>query len=101
MAAMGCLFLLISLLSPRLGIIILWAFTNYVARAFDNNWFWPLLGLIFLPWTTLIYILVAAPVGSVTFWGWLMVALGLLIDLSSHAQSWTNRNQARMMYSRA
>ena len=92
MAAMGCLFLLITLLSPRLGIIILWAFTNYVARAFDNNWLWPLLGLIFLPWTTLIYILVAAPVGSITFWGWLMVALGVLIDLSSHAQSWANRS---------
>jgi hypothetical protein len=101
MAAMGCLFLLISLLSPRLGIVFLWAFTDYVFRAFGNAWFWPLLGLIFLPWTTLLYILVAAPVGSITLWGWLMVALGLILDLSSHAQSWNNRQQARMVYSRA
>jgi hypothetical protein len=101
MAAMGCLFLLIALLSPRLGIIVLWAFTNYVQRAFNDNWFWPLLGLIFLPWTTLIFILVAAPVGNITFWGWIMVALGFLIDISNHAQSWTNRRQAQMIYSRA
>jgi hypothetical protein len=97
---MGCLFLLIALLSPRLGIVVLWAFTDYVQRAFGNNWFWPLLGLIFLPWTTLIYILVAAPVGNVSFWGWLMVALGFLIDISNHAQSWTNRRQAQMIYAR-
>ena len=98
---MGCIFLLIALLSPRLGIVFLWAFTDYVYRAFQNNWFWPLLGLIFLPWTTLLFILVAAPVGNITFWGWLMVALGLLMDLSSHAQSYTNRQQASMIYSRS
>ena len=78
---MGCLFILLTMLSPRLGIIILWAFTNYVNLAF-STWLWPLLGLVFLPWTTLIYILVAAPAGGITFWGWLMVALGLLSDLS-------------------
>ena len=50
------------MLSPRLGVIVLWLFTDYINRAFDS-WLWPLLGLIFLPWTTLMYILVAVPVG--------------------------------------
>ena len=98
---MGCLFVLITLLSPRLGIIILWAFTDYVARAFGDSWFWPLLGLIFLPWTTLMFLLVAAPIGGVTFWGWLFVGLGFIMDLSSFAQSYANRDQARSMYGRA
>ena len=93
---MGCLFLLIALLSPRLGIIVLWLFTDYVNRAF-SLWLWPLLGLIVLPWTTLFYILVAAPTGEITFWGWLMVALGFLTDLSGHAQSYANREQAKAM----
>jgi hypothetical protein len=98
---MGCLFLLIALLSPRLGIIFLWAFTNYVVpRSFDT-WIWPLLGLIFLPWTTLLYILVAAPAGGISFWGWLFVALGLLMDISSHANSWASRQQAQSYYQRA
>ena len=90
---MPCLFALVALLSPRLGIILLWAFTNYVQRAFDT-WFWPLLGLLFLPWTTLFFILVAAPAGGITFWGWLFVALGLLSDLAAHAQTYNSRNQA-------
>jgi hypothetical protein len=97
---MGCLFLLIMMISPRLGIIFLWAFTNYVSRAFDT-WIWPLLGLIFLPWTTLLYILVAAPAGGITFWGWLFVGLGLISDISSHVNTYTSRSQAQMYYQRA
>jgi hypothetical protein len=93
----GCLFLLITMLSPRLGVIVLWVFTDYVTRAFDS-WVWPLLGLIFLPWTTLLYILVAAPVGGITLWGWLMVGLGLILDVSAHAQAYTNRQQAMSLY---
>ena len=91
---MGCLFLLITLLSPRLAIIVLWLFTDYVSRVF-SLWLWPLLGLVFLPWTTLIYILVAAPAGGISFWGWLMVGLGLLTDISSHVQAYTKREDAR------
>jgi hypothetical protein len=94
---MGCLFLILMMISPRLGIIFLWAFTDYVQRSFDT-WIWPLLGLIFLPWTTLLYLLVAAPVGAITFWGWLFVALGFFMDIASHANSYASRNQARMMY---
>jgi hypothetical protein len=96
----GCLFLLIMMLSPRLGVIVLWAFTNYVSLAF-NSWVWPLLGLIFLPWTTLLYILVAAPVGGITFWGWLFVGLGLHSDIASHAQAYASRDQAATYYQRA
>jgi hypothetical protein len=98
--AMGCLFLIIMMLSPRLGIILLWLFTNYVNTAF-NTWIWPLLGLVFLPWTTLLYILVSAPAGGITFWGWLLVALGLVSDLASHTNAFSNRDQARSYYQRA
>jgi hypothetical protein len=93
---MGCLFIIIAALSPRLGIIVLWIFTNYVNLVF-TTWIWPLLGLIILPWTTLMYILVAAPAGGITFWGWLVVVLGLIMDISSHGQEWANREQARSM----
>jgi hypothetical protein len=98
---MGCLFLLITLLSPRLGIIFLWAFTDWVVPRSFNTWIWPLLGLIVLPWTTLLYILVAAPAGGISFWGWLLVALGLLMDISSHVQSYNNRGQATAYYQRS
>ena len=94
---MGCLFVLITMLSPRLGIVVLWLFTDYVTRVFDT-WIWPLAGLIFLPWTTLMYVLVAAPVGGITFWGWFLVALGLILDINAHAQTYANRQQAMSFY---
>jgi hypothetical protein len=94
---MGCLFLLIMMLSPRLGIIFLWLFTNWVNLAF-NSFILPALGLVFLPWTTLLYILVAAPAGGITFWGWLFVALGLINDIAAHSQAYASRNQAQSMY---
>jgi hypothetical protein len=98
---MGCLFLLLMMVSPRLGILFLWAFTNYVVPKSFDTWIWPLLGLIFLPWTTLLYILVAAPVGGISFWGWLFVILGFLMDIGSHFNSYANRNQAQALYQRA
>jgi len=57
--------------------------------------------VIVLPWTTLLYILVAAPAGGISFWGWLLVALGLLMDISSHVQSYNNREQATASYRRS
>lgn len=89
---MGCLFLIIAMLSPRLGIILLWAFTNVVSRAY-NGILMPLLGLIFLPWTTLFYLLVAGATGTVNFGGWLFVGIGLIMDLANYSQSYTYRSQ--------
>lgn len=88
---MGCLFALIAVLSPRLAIFLLWAFTNYVNLAFHGGWFWPLAGLVFAPWTTLFYVLVYAPVGSIHVAGWILVGIGVCMDLSSWVQAAANR----------
>lgn len=88
---MGCLFTLIIMLSPRFGIILLWAFTDIVARAYSGI-ILPLLGLVFAPWTTLFYMLVAST-GKVNFGGWLFVGIGVLMDLANYAQSYTVRGQ--------
>ena len=89
--AMGCLFALIALLSPRLAVFLLWAFTNYVDRAFSGGWFLPLLGLIFAPWTTLMYVLVYAPAGPIHVAGWILVGIGVVLDLNSWAHAAANR----------
>lgn len=49
---MWLLLLVLLNISPRLVIFILWLITNYLGQAFDG-WFWPLMGFIFMPWTTL------------------------------------------------
>jgi hypothetical protein len=87
---MGCLFALIAVLSPRFAIFLLWAFTNYVDRAF-SGWFLPLVGLVFAPWTTLMYVLVDAPAGPIHVAGWICVAIGVFLDLSAWGQAAQNR----------
>ncbi len=96
---MGCLFALIIMLSPRFGIILLWAFTNVVNRAY-NGILMPLLGLLFAPWTTLFYMLVASS-GSVNFGGWLFVGIGLLMDIANYSQSYVYRSQVPYGYSKS
>jgi hypothetical protein len=58
---MGCLFVLLSAFAPRLLVVFAWiARPTYFDAVFDT-WLFPLLGLIFLPFTTLIWLLVGAP----------------------------------------
>jgi CDP-diglyceride synthetase len=80
---MGCLLVLIAAISPRLALVLVWIFTNLVDRAFEG-FLLPLLGLIFLPFTTLIYVLAYRPAVGVSGWGWFFVFLGLLVDLGSY-----------------
>jgi hypothetical protein len=81
-----CLFALIAIFSPRLALLLLWLFTNYVDRAFAG-WILPLLGLLFAPWTTLFYVLVDVAPGPIHVAGWILVGLGVVMDLSSYAQA--------------
>jgi hypothetical protein len=87
---MPCLFALIAVLSPRLALFLLWLFTSYVDRAFAG-WLLPLLGLIFLPWTTLMYVLIDVAPGPIHVAGWLVIGLGVLLDLNSWAHAASNR----------
>jgi CDP-diglyceride synthetase len=80
---MGCLFAILAALSPRLALVLVWIFTNLVDRAFEG-FLLPLLGLIFLPFTTLLYVLAYQPVVGVTGWGWFFVFIGVLFDLGSY-----------------
>lgn len=71
-------------LCARLALLAVWLFTPLVHRAFHEGWLLPLLGIIFLPLTTLAYVLVSALAGSVTGVGWLWVFLAFVLDLAAH-----------------
>ena len=81
---MCCLALTAGFLGPRLALFLWWVFGNKVDVAFDT-WIWPLLGLIFLPWTTLAYVLAWGPVNAVSGAGWLVVALGFAADIATYS----------------
>jgi hypothetical protein len=77
---MPCLFGCFSLFFPRLAIILVWLFSDYLGRAYETV-VWPLLGFFFLPLTTLAYAWAVNTNGTVTGIYLVVVVLAVLIDL--------------------
>lgn len=69
--------------SSRVTILLLWLFTTQVQRAFNGEWILPLLGAIFLPYTTLSYILLYWWLGSVQGFSWFLIAVAFLVDVGT------------------
>jgi len=89
MACVCCFLLVLFALGPRVALAVEWIFGHRVQLAF-NHWLTPLLGLIFLPWTTLMYVIVWSP-GGVHGASWLAVAAGVLLDVISYSGRATQR----------
>jgi len=84
---MGCLLALFAFISPRFVLALLYLFTSRLTIAFSSGWE-GLIGFFVLPYTTLFYALVyqSGPGQSgsgVHGLGWFIVAVGVLLDLSS------------------
>jgi len=81
---MGCLVVILSLITPRFVVLILWIFTNYLATAY-GSWFWPTLGFFVAPTTTIAYAVarndLSTVTGSITAAGTLVIVVGVLIDI--------------------
>jgi hypothetical protein len=92
-----CLVAILALVSVRLADLFLWIFTDLVSRAFHHTIIFPLLGIIFLPWTTLMYVLVWTPAHGLYGFGWFWVTLGVLLDLVAYSHS-AYANRGRMGY---
>jgi hypothetical protein len=88
-----CLLAVVGSFFPRIALLLMWIFTTYVDRAF-TSFIWPLLGLIFLPFTTIFYCLSWNPVThGVHGAAWIWVIIGLLLDLGSYASGGRGRQQ--------
>ena len=79
---MGCLLALFAWISPRFVLALLYLFTNRLTLAFSSGWV-GLIGFFLVPYTTLFYALVYRPGFGVHGFGWVVVAAGLFLDLSS------------------
>ena len=86
----ACLLAMGAAVAPRLILIIMWIVGPRINAAFDS-WIWPLLGIIFLPYTTIMYVLVWTPGIGVNGWDWLWIGLGLLLDIMKWGQLYENR----------
>ena len=93
---MCCFFATLLFFGPRLAFLIYWLIpygTVKINAAFTgwpiSGWLWGLLGLIFLPWTTLMYVIIFPVVG----FDWLWLGLALLADIASYTGGAYNRRR--------
>jgi hypothetical protein len=93
---MCCLVLTAAALGPRIAILAIWIFGDRVDFAFDS-WIWPLLGLFFLPWTTLAYLVTWDPAG-VSAAEWILILIGFAADVATYASRSASRKYQRPAY---
>jgi hypothetical protein len=81
---MGCLIVILSLVTPRFVVVVLWLFTNYLTTAY-GSWFWPTLGFFVAPTTTLAYAVarndLSTAHGGITAAGTVVIVIGVVIDI--------------------
>jgi hypothetical protein len=83
---MGCLFVLLAGFAPRIAAVLYWIFRpQRWDLAFDGSWIWPVLGVLFLPVTTIIWVLVAP--GGVASFDYLWLGIAVFIDVGSTART--------------
>jgi hypothetical protein len=92
---MGCLFAVFAGLFPRLAVLLIWlARPLYFDAVFGGNWLWPVLGVIFLPFTTLMYVLMWTPGIGLVGLDWLWLAIAVILDISSWVSTgYANRDR--------
>jgi hypothetical protein len=88
---MCCFFTALLLVGPRLAILVWWLYSPIYTQTLFQTWIWPILGWIFLPWTVLMY-MVVAPGGIVGF-DWIILGLGVFADMASYFGSYANRKR--------
>ncbi len=84
---MCCFFLSLVFFGPRLVNIFWWLFQparwNLAFAGWPIIWWiWPALGIVFLPWTTLMYIIVSP--GGIIGFDWLWLAIMFFLDIVSY-----------------
>jgi hypothetical protein len=96
---MGCLFVMFGAFFPRLAVLFIWLARPAMFEAALGSAAIALLGILFLPFTTLMYVLLWTPAGLSGFdWVWLFLAF--VIDVGGLASSgYANRDRAGGFYS--
>ena len=89
---MGCLFAMFAGLFPRAGLLIIWIARPSMVNAAFDTWIWPLLGLLFLPFTTLMYVILWRA-GGLEGFDWFWIVLAVLFDIGHTVTTYSQRRQ--------
>jgi hypothetical protein len=80
---MCCLAAVMALIGPRFAIFLWWLFDmDRWGRSFDS-FFVGIVGFMFVPWTTIGWVIVAPD--GVRGFDWVVLALGFLFDVGSYS----------------
>jgi hypothetical protein len=90
---MVCLLVILLFAGPRTGGILWWILDPDRWNDAFGSFIWPILGLIFLPWLTLAFVLVA-PTGSVTVLDAFVLVAALMLDFASLFGGYLRRQSA-------
>jgi hypothetical protein len=93
---MPCLFAVLAGFFPRIADVLLWIArpTQFMAP-FGGNVFWPILGIIFLPFTTLFYVALWSPATGIVGWDWLWIGMAVFFDVASLAGHYQKYREQR------
>ncbi|MHC4600849.1 MAG: hypothetical protein ACYS47_17800 [Planctomycetota bacterium] len=89
---MGCLVTLLALITPRIVMVGIWLTTDWFGRAYETT-LWPVLGFIFMPYTSLAYMAAILNNGRVSGLWILLLIVAIIADLSSDGEA--SRRRAR------
>lgn len=93
----GCLFAILAFFMPRVAIVLLWLFGDFISKPFSAmqwTWLWPVLGLFFAPYTLLTYCLAYMQSGGKVDGMWLIaVGIAALFDLGLIGQGAKSRKK--------
>lgn len=84
---MPLLILLLALVAPRVGIALLWLFTDFFKGVFDTK-VWPVIGFLFMPVSMLWFSFVEKFLSG--HWGilaWVGMGIAILVDLGAIGSS--------------
>jgi hypothetical protein len=84
---MSCLIVIAMLFFPRVVLFCGWAF-GFLTAGFQG-WFWPLVGFIFMPITTIVFALANIHGNGVEGWWLGALILAILFDVGSHSSTVT------------
>jgi hypothetical protein len=86
-----CLFALFAAFVPRIAVFIVWIARPALVDAAFGTFIVPLLGIIFLPFTTLIYVLLYTPGIGITGPDWIWLGFAVALDIAHLAASAVDR----------
>jgi hypothetical protein len=90
---MPCLVILLAVLMPRVTMVLIAIFTSWFSQAFESL-LWPIVGFIFLPYTTLAYMAAMLNNDHQVSGIWLVVIIiAEFVDLGSHGSAASRRRR--------